>query len=95
MGNEIFCFLCYTLGMQANQHTWDNWARRLDDWGLKALAAALLESSLPLHVVAAQVFSLSQPLWSGILAEEHASALMNVLENDAQMQALICWMREE
>ena len=72
-----------------------NWASRLQQWRVHQLAAALLEASGPLKLVGAQLVYLGQPLLGGLVANEQLDALAHMLEEPAQTNNFIRYLREE
>jgi hypothetical protein len=64
-------------------------ARKLHDWGLGGVAAALLESGGPLPFLGAQVLYCVAPLLGPVTPENSAMALASILEDPASTQALV------
>ncbi|HNS63297.1 MAG TPA: hypothetical protein PLS77_11135 [Anaerolineaceae bacterium] len=85
--------MCYTETMQAHPH-WASWAQFLQRWGLKGVAAALLETGGPLNIVAAQLLIAGQPLL-GRKQPEPWMALANLLEDPEQARTFATFLREE
>jgi len=77
------------------QSVMQSWASRLQQWRVHQLAAALLEASGPLKLVGAQLVYLGQPLLGGLVANEQLDALAHMLEEPAQTQNFIRYLREE
>jgi len=64
-------------------------ARKLHDWGLGGIAAALLESGGPLPYLGAQALYCVAPLMGPVTADNSAMALASILEDQASTQALV------
>ena len=77
------------------QSLMQSWASRLQQWQVHQLAAAMLEASGPLKLVGAQLVYLGQPLLGGLVANEQLDALAHMLEEPAQTQNFIRYLREE
>ncbi len=72
-----------------------SWAARLQHWRLNHLAAALLEAGGPLKLIGAQLVFISQPLFSGLLSSGRLDLLAGILEEPAQSDTFIRFLREE
>ncbi len=77
-----------------NQHIWQGWADKLQQWGLCEAAASLLEISGSLSVFGAQIIYMSQPLLGTLMPPAHWKALANLLEEPAQSQSFASYLRE-
>jgi len=80
--------------MDENQPLWASWSRVLHRWGVSNSVAAVLEGAGSLSLLAAQIVYLSQPLLSGAVSAHSFQALAQVLENPAQKQAFVSFLRE-
>ena len=80
--------------MSENQPTWMNWSRVLHKWGISEGVASVLEGAGSLSLLAAQVVYLSQPLLSGLVSAQSLQAIARVLENSAEKQAFVSYLRE-
>lgn len=80
--------------MNVNEPLWANWSRVLRHWGVSDNVAAVLEGSGSLSLLAAQLLYLSQPLFSGVMSTQALKALAQVLEDPAQKQAFVSFLRE-
>ena len=80
--------------MKMDQQIWQVWASILHRWGLKDLAASLLEAAGPLAVLGAQVVYMGQPLLERVLPLGHMGALASLLEDADQAQAFVTFLRE-
>ncbi len=80
--------------MNDNQPLWVNWSRALRHWGASDGVAAMLEGAGSLSLLAAQALYLFQPLFSGLISVKAFQALAQVLEDPAQKQAFVSFLRE-
>jgi len=78
----------------AKQFLWQNWAERLERWGLRQLVADLLEASGPLNLLAAQAIYVGQPWLKHLMPDEHWQALTHLLEDPAEAQAFAAFLQE-
>ena len=81
--------------MDANHQIWRIWAGKLHMWGVGNLAAALLEALGPLTIVGAQLVYLGKPILTGSTPGTHLDALAQLLENSAETQAFVDYLREK
>ena len=72
-----------------------SWAVRLQQWRLNQLTAALLEAGGPLKLIGAQLVFISQPLFSGLFSNTRLDLLAGILEEPAQTDTFIRFLREE
>ena len=86
--------MCYTLNMDENQSLWLSWSRALHRWGISEGAASILEGAGSLSLLIAQLLYLSQPVLSGVISSRSLHAFAQVLENPADMQAFVSYLRE-
>jgi hypothetical protein len=86
---------CYTVSMHDSQHIWQDWARILHRWGVQDIVASLLEAFGPLSLLGAQVVYLGQPILGRLGANDHLEELAHMLENRADTQAFVNFLREE
>jgi hypothetical protein len=80
--------------MSADHPFWEIWTKTLRRWGIHSLAAAFLEAAGPLTTLGAQLVYLGQPMLSGILPRGHLDALATMLDNPAETQQFIVFLRE-
>jgi hypothetical protein len=80
--------------MSAEHPFWEIWAKTLRRWGMHTLAASLLEAAGPLTTLGAQALYLSQPVLSSIMPRNHTDALATMLDNPAETQQFIVFLRE-
>jgi hypothetical protein len=80
--------------MTEDQRIWQVWADMLHRWGVKELAAQLLDSFGPLTILGAQVLYLCQPLLSPGGPEEHIKSLASMLEDSTKKQAFVSLLKE-
>lgn len=86
--------LCYTVSMNADQHIWQVWASYLQRWGVKDLAAQILEAAGPLAVLGAQFIYIGQPWVGRSLSQNHLDALARVLEDRDYTRAFVDFLKE-
>lgn len=86
--------LCYTLCMNFDRHIWEGWAKSLHRWGVKNLAASLLEALGPLAVFGAQVVYILQPFAGRTSSRDHLHVLAEMLEQPEQRQSFVRYLRE-
>jgi hypothetical protein len=86
--------LCYTLPMSENQQNWIEWSCILQKWGLKDTAVFLLEAAGSLNLLFAQMLYLSQPLLSGAVSPISLQAFAQTLENPADRQEFVSFLKE-
>jgi hypothetical protein len=79
----------------ANQTYWASWARFLQQRGLAAFAARLIEATGPLAFVGAQAIYLGQPLFSAPGNAGELQAMAEMLENRTNLQDFAAFLREE
>ncbi len=80
--------------MSEDQQNWIAWARTLQRWGVRETAASLLDSVGSLGTLLAQIIYISQPLLSGTISSRSLHAFAQVLENPADRQEFISFLRE-
>ncbi|HNZ13039.1 MAG TPA: hypothetical protein PKL11_05230 [Anaerolineaceae bacterium] len=86
--------LCYTPFMQGENPHWMIWAQFLQRWGVKEIAAALLEAGGPLNIFMAQLAYAGGPLFSS-QQPSGWQALAETLENPQQSRAFAAFLRQE
>ena len=74
---------------------WQEWARKLNQWGLAGPAVALLQAAGPLRILAAQVTYLGQPFMDPFLKRDMLNVLANTLESDSEAHSFIAYLRQE
>jgi len=76
------------------QYVWQTWAEHLHRWGLRDLAADLLEATGPLNLLGAQMIYIGQPLFEPFLPDGHLKALADMLEDPAETRAFIAYLQK-
>ena len=61
---------------------------------MEDLVAYLLEAAGPLSIVAAQLIYIGQPIFRGVVPERQLVALTGLLEDDAQRDAFVNYIRD-
>lgn len=77
------------------QTYWPRWDHLLNRFGLRHIAAAVLESAGPLNWFAAQFVYLGQPFLAGSPSGGQWQALAQLLENQAESRAFASFLRQE
>jgi hypothetical protein len=80
--------------MENDRHIWRAWAYFLQRWGMKELAASLLEAAGPLSILSAQVFYVTQPFYKQTRINSHLEAISRVLDDRQTTQAFLEFLRE-
>ncbi len=80
--------------MSADHPFWEIWAKTLRRWGMHALAASFLEAAGPLTMLGAQMIYVSQPVLRSIVPGSQIDALATMLDNPAETQQFIIFLRE-
>jgi hypothetical protein len=80
--------------MDENQSFWLSWSRVLHRWGMSEGAASILEGAGSLSLLVAQLLYLSQPVLSGVVSSRSLQAFAQVLEDPAEKQAFVSYLRE-
>jgi hypothetical protein len=80
--------------MQGENPHWVIWAQFLQRWGVKEIAAALLDAGGPLNVIMAQLAYAGGPLFNSHSATAW-QAFAETLENPQQSRALAAYLRQE
>ena len=80
--------------MSADHPLWEIWTKTLRRWGMQALAASLLEAAGPLTSLGAQLVYLSQPVMSSFFPCNQLDALATMLDNPAETQQFVVFLRE-
>ena len=81
--------------MIADHPFWEMWAKTLRRWGMRGLAVSLLEAAGPLTMLGAQVIYLGQPVIRSIAPGGAIDALATMLDNPAETQQFIVFLREK
>lgn len=81
--------------MQPDRDYWPEWARLLQQWGMKELAAVLLESAGPLTFFLAQLVYLGQPLLGGMGSGNRMAALARLFEDQTESRSFALYLRED
>jgi hypothetical protein len=81
--------------VENHSQIWKTWAATLNHWGLKSLAATILEALGPLNLLGAQVVYLGQPFLNTFLSNNHLNAFANLLEDPEATQAFISTLRKD
>ncbi len=85
--------LCYTSAMQPPSY-WHLWAEKLERWGLTDLVATLLESTMPISMILAQLVYVSSPFIPQSRAESWAN-LARLFEDPSESKAFANYLKEE
>jgi len=78
-----------------NQHIWNKWAETLHRWGMREVAAIMMEAAEPLNFVGAQAVYLGQPFLNAIFPEDHVTALANLLDSPEDTKAFTHFLRDQ
>ena len=82
--------------MQKDASFWSEWAQILHQWGLREIAAELLEAAGPVHIMLAQVVYAGRPVLQGLLLdEERYEALASLFEDQNATRSFAAYLREE
>ena len=87
--------LCYTDTMVDSRAYWSNWAHKLHGLGVSGLAAALLDGTGSLRLLAAQMVYAGTPFIGTSRASEQWQALATMLEDSDEAQQFVSFLREE
>ncbi len=93
MKHQIF-ELCYTDNMSERNH-WADWARILQQLGMKEPAAALIEASGPLNVFLAQIIHFGQPFLRWAFPSGQWETMADTLEDQEERQIFVSYLRDE
>jgi len=74
---------------------WDTWAHFLQRSKLDRVVALLLEAAGPIKILLAQTVYFGQPLLTLAMPEEECNAIAQLLENTAESQSFVNFLREE
>jgi hypothetical protein len=85
--------LCYTTFMQSAPSYWQNWAEKLERWGLTDLTATILESAGPITTILAQLVYAGTPLFSGSHPEQW-DGFAHMLDNPRESRAFATFLKE-
>jgi hypothetical protein len=80
--------------MNVNRQIWRKWSDALHRWGLKDVAATLLESFGPLTLLGAQALHFCQPFLLSDPQNSSWKALTQMLEDKDETQAFVNYLRE-
>lgn len=80
--------------MDEDRQIWRDWSKALHKWGVRELAATFLESFGPLTLVGAQLMYMCQPLFQSSTLDRNLQALSHLLEDSAETQAFVTYLRE-
>jgi hypothetical protein len=81
--------------MQKDDSFWSEWAQILHQWGLREIAAELLEASGPIHIVLAQFVYAGRPVLQQVLDEDRYEALASLFEDQNATRSFAAYLREE
>jgi len=87
--------LCYTDTMVDSRAYWSHWAQKLQGLGVSGLAAALLDGTGSLRLLAAQLVHAGTPFIGTSPASEQWQALAALLEDKDEAQQFVSFLREE
>ncbi len=80
--------------MQSGQKYWDVWSQKLQKWGLRDLAATILEATGPLRVVLAQVVFATSPFFQE-KNDPTWQEFANTLDDKERSREFAAFLREE
>jgi hypothetical protein len=81
--------------MQADRTLWPRWASFLHRWGLKDLAAVLMDAAGPLSILGAQMIYFGQPFLPQAFPHRNLTALADLLENQTELKSFAAFLRED
>lgn len=81
--------------MEQKYTLWHKWSDLLQRWGLHEVIASILEASAPLHLVAAQLMYISQPLAQIIVNPSELQALADTLEDLSETRIFVAMLRKD
>lgn len=94
-GKGNVAILCYTDTMVDSRAYWSHWAQKLQGLGVSGLAAALLDGTGSLRLLAAQMVHAGTPFIGTSPASEQWQALAALLEDKDEAQKFVSFLREE
>jgi hypothetical protein len=74
---------------------WPDWAKILEQRGLRSLACIVLDRARPLFVMLAQVLLVATPLLRGLSAAPQLSALAETLGDADALSRFTAYLHEE
>lgn len=80
---------------ESQPNEWRAWATGLQRWGLRGLAAALLESGSGFAALAAQSLYVGQPLLEPWLPKDKVGGLARMLEDPNQSATFARYLRDD
>lgn len=87
-------YLCYTVLMDVDIQSWDEWKILLDRWGIRRWFIVALEFAGPFSLLGAQLLFLGSPLICEIIPQRQLDVLSGILEEPVHMQAFTRFLRE-
>lgn len=80
--------------MDSEQKTWQNWAQKLQRWGMNDLLASLLDGSAPIRTVIAQFVYMGAPLFASA-GDTGWQSFAHMLEDPQKAHSFAHFLREE
>jgi hypothetical protein len=80
--------------VQENSQIWQTWADVLNHWGVKDLAATILEALGPINMLGAQFVYMGQPFLTPFFSEGYLDVLAELLADPRETQAFIAVLRQ-
>ncbi len=74
---------------------WPDWAKILEQWGVKSLACIILDRARPLLLILSQFLLLGLPLFKGFSLSAHLYALADTLGHEESLVRFSVYLQEE
>lgn len=81
--------------MHLDRSFWNEWALNLQHWGMREIAASLLEAAGPLTIILAQAVYIGQPFLHQTIPGDRLQALAHLFENPDESRSFANFLREE
>ena len=81
--------------MGENRLYWSSWEQFLQHWGMKEIAANIIESAGPLNMIAAHIVYLGKPLFADPTSKVAWESLADLLENPEEGHHFAAFLRRE
>ncbi len=85
--------------MQKDRSFWSEWARKLNQWALAEMTAALLEGAGPVNLILAQMIYGGRPLlglmFSSQSMNDQLTAFAGMMEDQEEARSFAAYLREE
>jgi hypothetical protein len=79
--------------MQSGRKYWNTWSQKLQKWGMRDLAATILEASGPLRIVLAQLVYATSPLFQ-IKGDPTWQVFADTLDDKQRAREFATYLRE-